>query len=463
MSKTITLDPMAHAQIGWFYGIADSLAGARALADHVRQGGAAQAWMTISSDQWKHWLASGNAAALETPVPTWAQALRVGLITNRQAQQPEFGSFVASTNPAYEYKVWVRDASVAAMLFDAAGYLDDAEKFWTWMAQVQSDGSNPNVPAGTWWTNYSLFAKNRTIHFVEPELDSVGLFLIGTLRHYQALKTRDPTRAARFLDTVWPVAQKAADFVQNQSMKPENFGFGAKDYSIWEEQPEFVVYTQATYSSGLRAARLLAQERQETSKAQAWDQASGGIAAAIFRDTSIAPCPGTWDSIRRDFIRAVWPDCTLDQRLDSSSDLLWVFGLLDANDPRATEHRRAILGNLTPGKFGFGISRYQGDEFYHSTAFDPGHSHDAQASMPVWPQMSMYMAMLEHWLGMDDVATNRLSWYVATTNYGFQPAGEAVDWTTELPIVSTASEPVTAAWFGLALLNQLGLFDPRLP
>jgi hypothetical protein len=77
--------------------------------------------------------------------------------------------------------------------------------------------------------------------------------------------------------------------------------------------------------------------------------------------------------------------------------------------------------------------------------------------------MSMYMAMLEHWLGMDDVAANRLSWYVATTNSGYEPAGEAVDWTTELPIVSTASEPVTAAWYGLALLNQLGLFDPRLP
>jgi hypothetical protein len=77
--------------------------------------------------------------------------------------------------------------------------------------------------------------------------------------------------------------------------------------------------------------------------------------------------------------------------------------------------------------------------------------------------MSMYVAMLEHWLGMDDLAMNRLSWYLATTNLGYQPPGEAVDWTTERPLTSTSSEPVTAAWYLLALLNQLGMFDPRLP
>jgi hypothetical protein len=463
-SRTITLDPAGHAQLAWYYGIADSLEGARALADHVRQGGSAQAWMRNSSNQWKQWLSSGKGTSLQTPVAQWAQALRVALVTNRQSQQPEFGSLVASTNPAYEYKVWVRDSSVTAMLFDAAGYLDEAEKYWSWMAQVQqADSSNPNVPAGTWWTNYSFFAKNRTIHFVEPELDSVGLYLIGVFRHYQALKARDAMRAAAFLDAVWPVAQKAADFVRSEATKPENFGFGAKDFSIWEEQPQFNVFTQTTYASGLRAAQLLAQERQEASKAQAWSQVSGSIAQAIFRDTSIAPCPGAWNSFQNHLVRAVQPDCTLDDRLDSSSDVVWVFGLLGAKDARATEHRTAILANVTPGKSGYGISRYQGDQFYHSTPFDPGHSHDAKESMPVWPQMSMYMAMLEHWLAMDDVATNRLSWYVATTASGFQPPGEAVDWSTELPLVSTSSEPVTGAWYGLALLNQLGLYDPRLP
>jgi hypothetical protein len=41
--------------------------------------------------------------------------------------------------------------------------------------------------------------------------------------------------------------------------------------------------------------------------------------------------------------------------------------------------------------------------------------------------------------------------------------GEAVDWTTGQPLVSTMAEPVTGAWYQLAVLNYLNLFDPRLP
>jgi hypothetical protein len=77
--------------------------------------------------------------------------------------------------------------------------------------------------------------------------------------------------------------------------------------------------------------------------------------------------------------------------------------------------------------------------------------------------MASYMAMLEHWLGMNDMVDNRLSWYVATAPYGFVPHGEAVDWSTQRPLISTAAEPVTGAWFSLALLTRLGEFDMRVP
>jgi GH15 family glucan-1,4-alpha-glucosidase len=462
MSKTITLESTRSATVAYFYGVAESLDAAKALAQSIESANAPQIWVDQSSNQWRDWLSSGKGTSLQTPVPQWADAFRIALVTNRQSQQPEFGSFVASTNTPYDYKVWPRDSSVTAMSFDAAGYLDEAEKFWTWMAGVQADGSDSQHPVGTWWTNYRFWANSEVIPFVEPELDSIGLFLIGTYRHYQALKPRDPARAARFLETVWPAAQKAADFVQGAVRQPDNFGFGAKDHSIWEEDLQFAVFTQTTYVSGLHAAQLLALERQDAARAQAWSQAGGIIRDAIFRDTSIAPCPGAWDAVKNYFLRAVQPDCTLDRRVDASTGLLWVFGLLEATNPRAAQQRRAIVLNLARGPLGYGIARYEGDEFYHTSPFSPGGVNEANAT-PVWPQMSMYTAMLEHWLGMDDIAVNRLSWYVATTSSGYESPGEAVDWTTERPLVSTASEPVTAAWYELALLNQLGMFDPRLP
>jgi hypothetical protein len=460
MSKTITLESTQRATVAYFYGIADSMVGAEALAQSLQGGDSLGTWIDRSSSEWRNWLSSGRAVSLDAPVQQWAEALRVAMVTNRQSQQPEFGGFVAATNPAYSYKVWVRDASVTALGFDAAGYLDEAEKYWIWMADVQADGLDPNHPVGSWWTNYSFFAKNQEIEFVEPEHDAIGLFLIGAYRHHEALQRRDSDRARRFLETVWPALQKAADFVASRVREPDNFGFGAEDFSIWEEQLQFAVFTQTTYASGLRAAELLARQQGRTESADVWARASNTIRDSIFRDTSIDPCPGAWSAFKNYFIRGVNPDCTLDQRVDASTGLLWVFGLLDAKSQRAALHRRAILLNLARGEFG--IARYEGDEFYHSSLYSPGGVNEANAPMPSWPQMSMYMTMLEHWLGMNDTADNRLSWYVATTNAGYQPPGEAIDWTTELPLVSTASEPVTSAWFGLALLNRLGIFDPRL-
>jgi hypothetical protein len=77
--------------------------------------------------------------------------------------------------------------------------------------------------------------------------------------------------------------------------------------------------------------------------------------------------------------------------------------------------------------------------------------------------MDMYLAMLEHWRGLDDIAFRRLQWYARVTNVGYMPPGEAVDWPTDRPLPSTASEPVTGAWYILGLLNFLNAFDPRLP
>jgi GH15 family glucan-1,4-alpha-glucosidase len=481
LSKTIMLESTGRATLAYFYGIADSLSGAKTLAQSIQGTGSPGSWVDQTSNQWKAWLSSGMGTSLKAPVPQWTQAFQIALVTNRHSQQPEYGSFLAATNPSYHYKVWVRDAAVTALAFDATGYLNEAEKYWIWMAQVQADAStaSPQVPVGTWWTNYSYFARNVHIHFVEPELDSIGLFLIGIYRHHAALKARDPGRAAAFLEIVWPAAQKAADYVNNEVRRLDlalalssgsqptpssphfNFGFGPKDSSIWEEEEQYNAFTQTTYASGLHAAQLLALERGQASSAQAWAQASDTIREAIFRDTSIDPCPGNWHALKNYFIRAVQPDCTLDQRVDSSSGLLWIFGLLEAKSPRTALHRRAILLNLARGDFGYGISRYEGDGYYHT--FGAGGPNEALDFMPVWPQVSMYMAMLEHWLGMDDLAANRLSWYVATTLEGYATPGEAVDWVTERPLVSTASEPVTGAWYVLALLNQLGMFDSRLP
>lgn len=74
------------------------------------------------------------------------------------------------------------------------------------------------------------------------------------------------------------------------------------------------------------------------------------------------------------------------------------------------------------------------------------------------------MSMAEHWLGDDELAFARLQWYVSVTGVGYMATGEAVDWSIQEPIPSTMSQPDDAGYnMQIALLNYLGLFDPRLP
>jgi GH15 family glucan-1,4-alpha-glucosidase len=52
------------------------------------------------------------------------------------------------------------------MALAAAGHLDEALKYYQWMASVQEDGSTQNLPRGTWYTNYSYWHQKFPIPFV---------------------------------------------------------------------------------------------------------------------------------------------------------------------------------------------------------------------------------------------------------------------------------------------------------
>jgi GH15 family glucan-1,4-alpha-glucosidase len=288
---------------------------------------------------------------------------------------------------------------------------------------------------------------------------------------WRLLNEQDPQAAREFLTgrldrldrgptSVYNALARAADFVTNNI---DEHGFGPQDFSIWEEELAWTTFTQVTYASGLNAARLLAENRGQTASATKWLDGARRIRDAIRRPASAKPCPGLWNDTESRWNRSTRPDCTPDARLDASTDLVWVFGLIDSSDQRAGSQRRAVLSRLTPGQDDFGIARYEGDQFYFQSPFSPGGQLEATAETPSWPQMDMYMDMLEHWSGLDDSALERLQWYAKVTTVGYMPPGEAVDWPTDRPLPSTSSEPVTGAWYVLGLLNFLNLFDSRLP
>jgi hypothetical protein len=466
----VDLDPAGTQQYAFFYGVTSSLDEARQIAAQVREPmQAADHWFDRTRSAYDDWLKKGRR--LERGDAGVVKAFTRALITTKQSQQPQFGSFVAATNPAYGFKVWPRDSSVTALGLTAAGHLDDAVKFYRWMSSVQEDGSRQMFPRGTWFSNYSYWVRKRPKQFVEPEWDSLGLFTVGVYHTWRIMHGQDPEAARRFLTdpierldqgptSVYDAVTRAADFIANSI---NEHGYGPADHSIWEEDFQWNTFTQVTYASGLNAARLLAQDMGESERVSRWRGGAQRVLDAIHRPASARPCPGLWNDAASRWNRATFPDCRSDSRLDASSNLVWVFGLVDAADQRATSQRDDTLATLNPGNDGVGIGRYEGDEFYHANPFSPGGTFEASASLPSWPQMDMYLAMLEHWRGLDDIAFRRLQWYARVTNVGYMPPGEAVDWPTDRPLPSTASEPVTGAWYILGLLNFLNAFDPRLP
>jgi GH15 family glucan-1,4-alpha-glucosidase len=461
----------------------------------------ASAWASNEQAQYLGWL---NSGARSTQTDQGARnAFDIGLVTLKQSQQPQFGSWVAATNPAYLYKVWPRDASVTAIAMDAAGHLPEADKYWRWEASVQNTTSPPNsgLSPGTWYTNYSFWAANSPIPFVQPELDSTGLFNVGVYKHYLLLNATDPAAALAFVNTpaIKAAIERGSNFVVS-GIDP-TLGFGPQDESIWEERFEFATFTQATYTAGLLAAAKLAPAIGDASMASSWMTGSTTIRAAILRPTNTPGKPGMWytpgaagnppigcvvtptfhgsncnapypstGDPHPYFARGIFdaggetpnniPAISVDSEVDSSTGVLWVLGVVDPNTVQAVDQRNKIVRWL--GKGPFGISRHENDDFYFSSVYSPGGQYEAKAANPIWPQPVMYMSMLNTWQGQTGTGKARLTWYASVSPYGYEPPGEAVDWTNMQPLVSTASEPVTGAWFMLATLTAQHQYDTRL-
>jgi GH15 family glucan-1,4-alpha-glucosidase len=446
--KTLTITAGSSATVAFYYTIGANQTAAESAADTARAQ-TADYWLGQVSTSYTNWLNAGKRTSLtDVGLNT---AFDRSLVINKQSQQPQYGSWPAATNPAYEYKVWVRDAAVTAMGMDATNHLTEAEKYWNWMASVQNTD-------GTWHTNYSVWQANQWISFVEPEHDAIGLFLIGVYRHYFALKATNAAAATTFLNGVWTQVTRSGDWIRTNV---GSNGFGASDASIWEEGIEYNTFTQVTYAEGLNAASYLATEKADSTRATNYMSSAQTIKNATLRSFTASPNRGLWNDSTRSFNRAVNTDGTARTLVDSSSDLLWVFGMLPSTDSRVRDHRIKVLSTLTHDSYG--VARYEADGFYYSSPYSPGGMYEAAAAEPVWPQMSMYAAMLEHWQGNDTTSLARIQWYASRTGKGFVTPGEAVDWTTGQPLVSTMAEPVTGAWYQMALLNYINQFDPRLP
>jgi GH15 family glucan-1,4-alpha-glucosidase len=445
-NNRVTVGAGATARADLYLAIARSQAEAEAAAE-IARGQTADQWFDRTSKDTITWLDNaGKGRRIHIADAGLNTLFDRELIAIKNAQNPVLGTFPAATSPfAYGYKNWVRDGSVTAIALDAAGHHEEADRYFRWMASVQASD-------GTWKTTYRYW-DGVYVAFVEPEYDSIGAFAYGVLRHYRL------TGDSLFLNGMWPVVQRSADWILH-SLSPVN-GLGSADFSIWEEPErglEHNVYTQAWYVMGLYSAQCIAEIRGDANLA---DWYAGGVASimtAVQRPSSWDP-PGLWNRAGSYYNRAVNQDNSVQPLQDSASNVLIAFGAVDHESGRAGSHIQALTRRLTHD--GYGLARYPNDDYYYNSRFDPA-GDEVGAPEPCWPQMSMWVAVYESIHGRKADALARLQWFTSTSGIGYMPQGEAVSNVTHQSVLSSMSEPLTASSFLLALLVYTGGDDLRI-
>lgn len=438
--KSISLSPGGSADLYFYITARGSMTSARAAADAARAQTGSY-WFAQAATSWSTWLASGSRASTsDSGVNT---AFDINLITIKQMQNPTLGTIPATSNPSsYSYKVWARDGAVTAMGLDATGHYSEAAKFWNWLASVQNAD-------GSFHTTFDLWSGNY-VSFVEPEDDSLGMFLLGAYRHYVLANDRS------FLDGIYAKIQASANFLMNNMNS--TYGFGPADASIWEETQEYNTFSQGMYVAGLWAAERAAIVEGNATNRDNWNGSASTILSALQRSYGWNPT-GLYNETGGYYDRAVNTDYTPRTLVDGSTLAPIAWGVLDAGAQRSQTTVRTVEGYLTRDTWG--ISRYTGDTYYYTSQYSPA-GNEAGGPEPAWPQLSMYAALDEIYTGQTTNAFSRLQWYASRSGVGYTPPGEAVSYVTQSPIVSTMAEPLTASVFLITALAYQGSFDPRI-
>ncbi|MFC5469541.1 glycoside hydrolase family 15 protein [Cohnella suwonensis] len=437
--NSITIPANGSVTLSFVATVRDTLAHAQSSIDTARAQTASY-WFTQTQNSYATWLSGGKSVSFADDGIN--KTYKRSLIAIKNSINPVSGAMPAATNPiAYGYKVWARDSAVTAMILDQAGFTADAEKYWYWLKdRQQSDGS--------FKTTFNLWDSSY-VSFVEPEHDSIGIYLIGAYLHYKI------TGSSTFLTNIWTSYKKSADFIYN-AIGTDPYGFGPADASIWEETVEYNIFTQSLYATGLDSAQYMARAKTLPALADNYNGVASQIRTNINKSDSWSP-KGMWNGTS--FNRAVSTSGTANTLVDASSMAALVYGTIDSASSRASSHVSTVLSHLQHDTYG--IARYDSDNFYYTSPYSPA-GNEAQSDEPSWPQMTSYHALYSIYNGDLTTALAELKWMVSRMGVGYMAPGEAVSRITLKPLPSTMVEPVTAAWFVVTALAYGGQADLRV-
>lgn len=244
---------------------AETLASVRRLKDKTPG-----SLLDVTQKYWQGWLERGEHLPVITGLAGDAENLYRRSLLTIKLLQDRSGGFIAAPefDPLYRSSggygyCWLRDALYSAVALDEAGYLEEAELFYLYAADIQD-------PDGDWQQRY--FMDGSWAPTWGKQIDQTGCILWGFLHHHRL------SGNAGFARRVWPAVQKAAAYLCAHTA---DNGLPLPSIDPWEERLGQGTYSAAAVFGGLKAASVLARELKAPELAATWSAAAEKMRTAI--------------------------------------------------------------------------------------------------------------------------------------------------------------------------------------
>ncbi|HYI15508.1 MAG TPA: glycoside hydrolase family 15 protein [Thermomicrobiales bacterium] len=316
---------------------------------------------------WTFWSRNQSSELVGLPSPV-ADLYQQSLLILR-TQIDDGGAILAANDSdifqfgrdTYSY-MWPRDGALVSIALDSAGYSSLARRFYVFASELITRHGfflhkyNPDGSAGSSWHPWANPQGDLQYPIQE---DETALVLYGLDIH---LRTTLDTELVRRLydDFIAPATAFLLSYRDPITNLPQ------PSYDLWEERRGVMAFTVGSVWAGLHAgarfADLFADEELARDCREAADQMRESLNTHLFDE-----------SLGR-FLRRIVTDgdgiiVERDTVLDSSLAGLFMFGMLEADDPRVVATMQQVERDLWVKTEIGGIARYT-DDYYHQTTRD---------------------------------------------------------------------------------------------
>jgi GH15 family glucan-1,4-alpha-glucosidase len=259
----------------------------------------------------------------------------------------------------YSY-VWPRDAAIAAMAFDAAGFQETSSLFFKFCNRAISD---EGYFKHKYWSDGSVGSSWHPL--VDPkkqpqlpvQLDETALVLQALWKHYQ--KHRDLEFIKKiYQKLVIQPAEFLLGYIDPQTNLPK------KCFGPWEERTGQFTSTAATICAAFSAAAKFARVFYDSARQQTLTEAAAKMRAAIINHL--------YNEKTARFAIVRHSQGETEDTVDSSLAFTFLYGPFDPQEKTVESTMKAINTKLTLKTRIGGIARYENDGYQQTSKDLPG-------------------------------------------------------------------------------------------